>query len=206
MNAGDILVLENVRMVENEIVNKSAEDHAQDPYIKSLANVGHFFVNDAFSAAHRSHMSLVGFTAILPSVAGIIMEREVTNLQRVIDNPEKPCIFILGGIKPEDSFKVAEYVLSNNIADSVLTGGSVSQLLLIAAGKTLGKPTREFLEKKELLQFVKPAKKLFNKFSEQIKTQIDFAVNEEGRKIFSLNDLPLNSSILDIGDQTIEKY
>lgn len=206
MNAGDILVLENVRMVENEIVNKSAEDHAQDPYIKSLAKVGHFFVNDAFSAAHRSHMSLVGFTAILPSVAGIIMEREVTNLQRVIDNPEKPCIFILGGIKPDDSFKVAEYVLTNNIADSVLTGGSVSQLLLIAAGKTLGRPTREFLEKKELLQFVKPAKKLFNKFSEQIKTQIDFAVNEEGRKIFSLNDLPLNSSILDIGDQTIEKY
>jgi len=206
MNAGDILVLENVRMVKTEMNNKSAEEHAQEPYIQSLAKVGDIFVNDAFSAAHRSHGSLVGFTALLPSVAGLIMEQEVTNLQRVVKNPKKPCVFILGGIKPDDSFKVAEYVLSNNIADSVLTGGSVSQLLLIAAGKTLGRPTREFLEKKELLQFVKLAKKLFNKFSEQIKTQIDFAVNEEGRKIFSLNDLPLNSSILDIGDQTIEEY
>ncbi|MFX0185175.1 MAG: phosphoglycerate kinase [Candidatus Hodarchaeota archaeon] len=206
MNAGDILVLENVRMVENETVNKSAEDHAHDPYIKSLAKVGHFFINDAFSAAHRSHMSLVGFTGVLTSVAGLIMEREVTNLQRVVDNPEKPCIFILGGIKPDDSFKVAEYVLSNNIADSVLTGGSVSLLLLIAAGKTLGGPTREFLKKKKLLQFVELTKILLNKFSDQIKTQVDFAVNEEGRKIFSLNDLPLNSSVLDIGDQTIKEY
>ncbi|MFX0051770.1 MAG: phosphoglycerate kinase, partial [Candidatus Hermodarchaeota archaeon] len=87
-----------------------------------------------------------------------------------------------------------------------LTGGLVSQLLLIASGKSLGKPTMEFIEKKNLLQFIKLAEKLLSNFKEQIKTQIDFAVNMEGRRIFSLNDLPLNTSILDIGDRTIEKY
>ena len=81
MNAGEILVLDNVRMVKNETTNKSAEEHAEDPYIKSLSRVGQIFVNDAFSVAHRSHASIIGFTHLLPSVAGLIMEREITNLQ-----------------------------------------------------------------------------------------------------------------------------
>jgi len=206
LDAGNILVLENVRMVENEMKKKSAEEHAKDPYIMSLARVGEIFVNDAFSAAHRSHASLVGFTELMPSVAGLIMEHEVANLQRVVDNPEKPCVFILGGVKPEDSFKVAEYVLENDIADSVLTGGTISQLLLIAMNQSLGKPTMNFLEKKKLLQFLEAANKLNERFGEKVKTQIDFAVDEGGRKLYSLGDLPLNAPILDIGDQTIEEY
>ncbi len=206
MNPGDILVLENVRMVKDEPTNKSAEEHSKSPYIKSLAEIGRVFVNDAFSAAHRSHMSLVGFTVILPSVAGLIMEREVNNLQRVVDNPQKPCIFILGGVKPEDSFKVAEYVLKNDVADVVLTGGVVSELLLIAQGKSLGDPTMNFLEKKKLLQYIDPAKNLIKHFSKRVKAQNDFAVDEGGRKLYSLKDLPLNTAILDIGDQTIIEY
>ncbi|MFX1286251.1 MAG: phosphoglycerate kinase [Promethearchaeota archaeon] len=206
MNAGDILVLENVRMVEGETANKTAEEHSKSPYIKSLAKVGEIFVNDAFSAAHRSHMSLVGFTAILPSVAGLIMEREVNNLQRVVDNPEKPCTFILGGIKPEDSFKVAEYVLKNDVADIVLTGGVISQLLLIVLGNSLGDQTYDFLAKKKLLQFIEPAKNLIKQFGERVRVQSDFAVDEGGRKLYSMKDLPLDSPILDIGDQTINEY
>lgn len=206
MNVGEILVLENVRMVKEEIINKSAKEHATEPYIQSLARVGDIFVNDAFSAAHRSHASLVGFTLLMPSVAGLIMEREVTNLQRVIENPKKPCVFILGGIKPEDSFKVAKHILANGIADSVLTGGTISQLLLIAMGETLGKTTIDFLEKKNLLKFLEEAKNLFNQYSNQIKAQIDFAIDDGGRKVYSLDDLPLDAPILDIGDQTIEEY
>ncbi|MFX0122531.1 MAG: phosphoglycerate kinase [Candidatus Hodarchaeota archaeon] len=206
LNSGNILVLENVRMVENEMKEKSAEEHAKDPYIKSLAKVGEIFVNDAFSAAHRSHASLVGFTKLMPSVAGLIMEHEVVNLQRVVDNPEKPCVFILGGIKPEDSFKVAEHVLENDIADFVLTGGTISQLLLISMEISLGESTIRFLEKKKLLRFLETAKNLYKRFGEQVKTQIDFAVDEGGRRVYSLADLPLDAPILDIGDQTIEEY
>ncbi|MFX0013494.1 MAG: phosphoglycerate kinase [Promethearchaeota archaeon] len=206
MKGGEILVLENVRSINEEMIDRPANEHAKEPYIQSLARVGQIFVNDAFSAAHRSHASLVGFTVMMPSAAGLIMEREVLNLQRVIDNPVKPCVFILGGIKPEDSFKVAEHVLVNNVADSVLTGGAVSQLLLIAMEKPLGKPTMDFLDKRKLLQFLEVAKKLYNQFSNQIEAQIDFAVDEGGRKIYSLGNLPLKTSILDIGDQTIQKY
>lgn len=206
MSSGEILVLENVRMVNAETVNKAPEEHAKDPYIKSLVKTAQIFVNDAFSAAHRSHMSLVGFTPLLSSVAGLIMESEVINLQRVVDNPKKPCTFILGGIKPEDSFKVADYVLTNGIADSVLTGGVISQLILIAKGKSLGKPTMDFLERKNLLSFINSAKNLVDRFDTQTKSQIDFAVDEGERRLYSLKDLPLSSPILDIGEQTIQQY
>ncbi len=206
MNLGDILVLENVRQVKGEILNKTPQEHATNEYIKSLSRVGEIFINDAFSAAHRSHMSLVGFTGILPAAAGLIMEREVTNLQRVVDNPQKPCVFVLGGVKPEDSFKVADHVLRNDIADVVLTGGVISEILLIAMDKSLGEPTMSFLRKKDLLKFVDPAKSLLSEFSDKIEIQKDFAVDENGRTNYDMNDLPLNASIFDIGEKTIELY
>ncbi|PWI49416.1 phosphoglycerate kinase [Candidatus Heimdallarchaeota archaeon B3_Heim] len=206
MNSGNILVLENVRQVEGETKNKTSQEHANNVYIKSLAKVGDIFINDAFSATHRSHMSLVGFTGILPSAAGLIMEREVSNLQRVVDNPQKPCVFILGGVKPEDSFKVADYVLRNDIADAVLTGGVISEILLIAMGKSLGIPSMDFLKKKNLLQFVDPAKKLLSEFTDKIEIQQDFAVDENGRTNYTMKDLPLKASILDIGEKTIQLY
>jgi len=206
MKKGDILVLENVRELDEEVQNKSPQEHAKSDYIKSLSKVGNIFVNDAFSAAHRSHMSLVGFTWVIPSAAGLIMNREITNLQRVVDNPKKPCTFILGGVKPEDSFKVADYVLNNNIADNVLTGGVISEILLIAMGKKLGKTTMNFLENKNLLKFVDPANKLVNKFKDRVKAQTDFAVDENGRTNYKIEDLPLSNVILDIGDETISQY
>ncbi len=203
---GGILVLDNVRQVEGETDNKSPEEHEKSEYIQSLLKEGDIFVNDAFSAAHRSHRSLVGFTASLPSVAGHIMEREVKNLQRVIENPIKPCIFILGGVKPEDSFKVADYVLNNNIADFVLTGGVISELLLIAMDKPLGEASMSFLSKKGLLKYLEPAQKLIMEYKDKVKAQIDFAVNENGRVTYSISDLPLKNAILDIGDETIAEY
>ncbi|MHA2053568.1 MAG: phosphoglycerate kinase [Candidatus Hodarchaeales archaeon] len=203
---GEILVLDNVRQVEGETDNKSPEEHAKSEYIQSLLGVGDIFINDAFSAAHRSHMSLLGFTTDLPSVTGLIMEREITNLQRVIDNPIKPCIFILGGVKPEDSFKVADHVLKNNIADFVLTGGVISEILLIAMGKELGQASMSFLSKKGLLEYLEPAKRLISDYDDRVKSQIDFAVDENGRVTYSLSDLPLKSAILDIGEKTITKY
>jgi len=206
LKKGDILVLENVRELEEEIQNKSPQEHAKSDYIKSLSKSGDIFVNDAFSAAHRSHMSLVGFTWVVPSAAGLIMNKEITNLQLVVDNPKKPCTFILGGVKPEDSFKVADYVLSNNIADNVLTGGVISEVLLIAMGKKLGNPTMNFLENKNLLKFIDPANKLINNFKDRVKVQTDFAVDENGRTNYKIEDLPLLSAILDIGDETIIQY
>ena len=132
MKNGEILVLENVRNFGDEQKKGTPEEHAKTEMVKKLAPLANVFVNDAFAAAHRAHVSIVGFTAVLPSVAGRIMERELKALGKVLHNPEKPCVYILGGAKADDSLKISQYVLKNKIADHVLTGGVVGHLFLAA--------------------------------------------------------------------------
>jgi phosphoglycerate kinase len=141
------------------------------------------FVNDAFAAAHRAHVSIVGFTAVLPSVAGRIMEREVKALTKVVQNPEKPCVYVLGGAKADDALKISQYVLKNKIADHVLAGGVVGHLFLAAKGIDLGKPNMEFLEKKELMPFISGIKELIDNYPKSIEVPVDLAVEADKKRM-----------------------
>ncbi|MCW4052652.1 MAG: phosphoglycerate kinase, partial [Candidatus Bathyarchaeota archaeon] len=120
---GEILVLKNVRTNPEEQKKGSPEEHSKTEFVKALSAMADLFVSDAFAAAHRSHISIVGFTAVLPSVAGRIMERELGALGRALEKPEKPCVYILGGAKADDALRISEHVLGEQIADCVLTGG-----------------------------------------------------------------------------------
>jgi len=204
---GEILVLENTRTYPEERKSKTPEEHAESDFIKALAPLADLFVNDAFSAAHRSHASVVGFTAVLPSVAGRIMERELKALSRVLESPEKPCVFILGGAKADDSLKISQYVLKNNIADYILTGGITGHLFLVATGVDLGKPNMEMLEKQKVLGLVPGIKDLMAEYPGKIKVPVDVAVEVEGkREELSVKDLPTDHPIFDIGTETIKEY
>jgi len=204
---GEILVLENTRTYPEERKSKTPEEHAESDFIKALAPLADLFVNDAFSAAHRSHASVVGFTAVLPSVAGRIMERELKALSRVLESPEKPCVFILGGAKADDSLKISQYVLKNNIADYILTGGITGHLFLVATGVDLGKPNMKLLEKQEVLGLVPGIKELMAEHPGKIKVPVDVAVEVEGkREELSVKDLPTDHPIFDIGTETIKEY
>ena len=108
-------------------------------WYRILAPLADLFVSDAFSAAHRGHVSMVGFTAVLPSAAGRIMQRELTSLSKALEKPEHPCVYVMGGAKADDSLEISKYVLGNGIADYVLVGGVTSQLFLAAKGVNLGK-------------------------------------------------------------------
>ncbi len=207
LKSGEILVLDNVRTFDGETEKGTPEDHAKTEFVRNLAPLADLFVNDAFAAAHRAHVSMVGFTAVLPSVAGRIMERELRSLSKVLENPEKPCVFILGGAKADDSLEISKYVLDNRIATQVLTGGVVGQVFLAARGVNLGKPNMDFLEKKELTGFLPGIKELMNKYSDKIRTPQDIAVEAEGkRKEITVNDLPTSFSMFDIGAKTVEDY
>lgn len=207
LKTGEILVLENVRTYSQEQTKGTPEEHARTEFVKTLSPLADVFVNDAFAAAHRAHVSIVGFTPVLPSVAGRIMERELVALSKAFESPEKPCVFILGGAKADDALRISEYVLDNNIADHVLTGGVAGHLFLVARGVDLGKPNMEFLKKKELMDFVSGIKELIGKYPEQIKTPQDLAVNVNGkRKEMTLKELPVAYPIYDIGTKTIQGY
>jgi len=207
LKSGEILVLDNVRNFAAETKEGTPEDHAKTELVQNLAPLAQLFVNDAFAAAHRAHVSIIGFTAVLPSAAGRIMERELKSLSKVLENPEKPCVFILGGAKGDDSLEISKYVLSKRIADFVLTGGVVGHIFLAAKGFNLGKPNMGFLEKKELMGLVPGIKELMQKYPDKIKTPKDLAVEVNGkRKEISVNELPTNYPIFDVGAKTVEDY
>ena len=207
LKSGEILVLDNVRNFAGETKEGTPEDHAKTELVKNLAPLADFFVNDAFAAAHRAHVSIIGFTTVLPSAAGRIMERELKSLTRVLEKPEKPCAFILGGAKADDSLEISKYVLDNKVADHVLTGGVVGQVFLAAKGLDLGKPNMEFLKKQELMGFMPGIKELEQKYSNSVKTPKDVAVEVNGkRKEIPVDRLPTDHSIFDIGVKTVEDY
>jgi phosphoglycerate kinase len=207
LKAGEILVLENVRGWDGETKSGTPEAQSKTVLVQNLAPLADFFISDAFSAAHRSHVSMVGFTAVLPSAAGRIMQRELTSLSKALEKPDHPCVYVMGGAKADDSLEISKYVLSNGIADYVLVGGVTSQLFLAAKGIDLGKPTMDYLAHKELTQFIPGIKALIDQFPEKVKTPLDLAINIYGdRSEITLADLPTQYSIFDLGHKTIESY
>jgi len=207
LKAGETLVVENVRTFADERKKGSPEEHARSEFVKKLAPLADVFVNDAFAAAHRAHISIVGFTAVLPSAAGRIMERELKALSRVLENPEKPCVYIFGGAKADDSLKISQYVLENNIADHILTGGVISHLFLVAKRFNLGKPSMDFLEKEQVLGLVTGIQDLMKRYPGRIEVPADVAVEVEGkRKEMEVTELPTSHPIYDIGTKTTKNY
>lgn len=207
LKGGEILVLDNVRSFDGEAKNGTPEQQAKTELVQNLAPLADLFVNDAFAAAHRGHASMVGFTAVLPSVAGRIMERELKSLSRALEKPEKPCVYVMGGAKADDSLEISKYVLGNGIADYVVVGGVTAQLFLAAKGFDLGKGNMAFLAKKELTGLVPGIQALLKQYPDKILLPDDVALDVGGkRKEILVGKLPTEYSIFDIGAKTAENY
>jgi phosphoglycerate kinase len=207
LKKGEILVLENVRSWDPETKSGSPEAQSKTDLVQNLAPLADIFVSDAFSAAHRGHVSMVGFTAVLPSAAGRIMQRELTSMGKALEKPEHPCIYVMGGAKADDSLEISKYVLGNSIADYVLVGGVTAQLFLAAKGADLGKPAMDYLSQKQLTQYLPGIKALVEQFGDKVQTPVDLAVNIYGdRAEITLDKLPTNYAIFDLGHKTVENY
>jgi phosphoglycerate kinase len=116
LGPGDLLLLENVRFEPGETKN--------DPRLaESLAQLADVYVNDAFGAAHRAHASTAGVADYLPAYAGLLLEKEVTELTKVVESPERPLVVILGGAKVSDKVGVIDRFLE--VADRILIGGAM---------------------------------------------------------------------------------
>ncbi len=207
LKSGEVLVLGNVRGVSNEQDKGTPEAHSKTEFVKNLAPLADIFINDAFAAAHRAHVSMVGFTAVLPSAAGRIMERELKALGKVLESPEKPSVFVIGGAKGDDSLDISKYVLKNKIADYVLTGGVIGHIFLVATGVDMGKANMDFLEKKELMSLVPGIKELMKQYPSAIIVPTDLAMDfNNKRKEIVVDALPTDNPIFDIGTKTANKF
>jgi phosphoglycerate kinase len=150
---------------------------------------------------------MVGFTAVLPSAAGRIMERELKALGKVLEAPEKPSVFVIGGAKGDDSLDISRYVLKNDIADYVLTGGVIGHIFLVATGVDLGEPNMQFLEKKDLMGLVPGIKELMNEYPGAVIVPVDLAMEvDQKRQEITVDELPTNYAIFDIGTETAKKF
>jgi phosphoglycerate kinase len=127
---GQVLVLENVRYEPDETRNAPA-------FAAALAELGDAYVNDAFGAAHRAHASTEGVARLMPErAAGLLLEREVSTLQKVLEDPERPLVAVLGGAKVSD--KIAVIDRFREVADAILIGGAMCFPFLSAQGHTVG--------------------------------------------------------------------
>jgi phosphoglycerate kinase len=206
---GEVILLDNVRFLPDEKDDKTPKQHSKSQIVEVLSPLADVYVNDAFSAAHRSHASLVGFTAVLPSYIGRIMEKEIGSLEKIFTRMKisKHDTFVLGGAKPEDPLEIMEHMLKEGTLETVLVTGILGNLFLVADGKNLGQQTVDFLEEKEYLEFLPQTKKIWKKYKKKIMIPVDLAENFHGkRKEIWVKDLPAKHQLMDIGTKTLSKY
>jgi phosphoglycerate kinase len=134
LKPGQALLLENLRF--------HAEEEANDPeFAKALAAYGELYVNDAFGTAHRAHASTVGVPKLLPAYAGLLMEREIVNLSKLLEDPEHPYAAVIGGAKVSGKIAVLENLMDR--VDTFVIGGGMANTFLAAKGLSVGKSLLE---------------------------------------------------------------
>ncbi|MEM3373159.1 MAG: phosphoglycerate kinase, partial [Candidatus Anstonellales archaeon] len=203
---GEILLLDNVRQLDDEKSYDSPEQCLNTQLVKTYENICDVFVLDAFSVAHRNQPSVTGFyrKGIIP---GIILERELSSIDKLA-NVKGNALFVLGGAKAEDGIKIMEHWINKlgNKARFIL-GGAIANLFLMAKDYKVGKGTEDFLAKNNNLELLDKAKEILAKNQSNIVLPVDVAVEESGmRKEYPVEKVPETSSILDVGSKTMELY
>jgi len=212
LSRGEILLLDNVRYMAEELtlfeekLKLTFEEQAKTVIVKKLAPLANFYVCDAFAAAHRSQPTLVGFEELLPSAMGRLFEKEYEVLSSISSTSEHPVVFLLGGAKIEDAFSMMQRVLSEGVADKILTSGLLAQVFMMAEGIDIGKPSEEIIFQKKLDRYIDNAKEILSKYKDKIVVPLDYACTENGRVEINVNELPSRSPITDIGSKTIGLY
>jgi len=212
LSQGQILLLDNVRYMAEEMtlfetkLKLSPQEQAKTIIVRKLAPLADIYICDGFAAAHRDQPTLVGFEEILPSGMGRLFEKEYGILLKIMKESKHPAVFILGGVKIEDAFSMMPQVLSNGVADKILSSGLLGQVFLMAKGVDLGAQTEEVIYAKKLDRFIDQAKKILNTYKYKIMIPLDFAYADNGRKEIRLEDLPAMYAISDIGTATIDMY
>jgi phosphoglycerate kinase len=192
---GDLVMLENIRFEPGETKN--------DPELaRRLAALADAYVNDAFGSAHRAHASTEGVAHLLPSAAGLLLQREVQTLTGILEDPARPLVAIVGGAKVTDKIGVLEAFLER--ADAVLIGGAMAFPFLSVQGHSIG----DSLCAEEDLD---PARDLLARGSRKLRLPVDLVLGEafdaetERRELDGV-DVPDGWMGLDIGPRTAEAY
>ncbi len=208
LKGGEVLLLDNVRFLDDEDVEKSFEEHANSSLVKFLSPLIDYYILDAFSVSHRSHSSIVGFSLVKPMIAGRVMEEEIEKVKKAIE-PLGINAWIMGGAKIDDCISVLKHMFEKKpeSIERVLTGGMLANLFLFAKGFEIGSGSLEILEKKGYLALLEDAKNLIENYGKEIVLPEDVAFEKDGkREEENVENIPSDITILDIGSKTIATY
>jgi phosphoglycerate kinase len=194
MQDREIVMLENVRFHEGETKNDPA-------FAKQLAALGELYVDDAFGAAHRAHASTVGIAQYLPAVAGLLMEREITTLGRIMTDPPHPLVAIIGGSKISTKIGVVRSLLRR--VDRLCIGGAMACTFLKAKGLEMG---RSLVEDDQL----DVARSLLASGATLV-LPLDAVVAPEAKPGVPVTTVPIDAvpadmKVLDVGPMTVERF
>ena len=196
MRPGEVLLLENLRF--------HAEEEANDPeFAKALASYADVYVNDAFGTAHRAHASTVGIAELLPAYAGLLMERELEMLSKLLESAEKPFAAILGGAKVSDKIGVIDNLLKK--VDVLVLGGGMANTFLLAQGKSVGKSLAEHDRVEDAKRILAAAEKR----RVRVVLPVDVIVAKEVTrgteyKTLPAEKIPASWHIVDVGAKSLE--
>jgi phosphoglycerate kinase len=198
LRPGDLLLLENLRF--------HAGEEANDPeFARALANFADVYVNDAFGSAHRAHASTEGITHHLPSVAGLLLEREVDALTRLVHRPPRPFHAVIGGAKVSGKLEVLGALLGR--CQALLIGGGMANTFLAARGVTLGKSLVENdqLENARSLPVEARRKRVRIMLPSDavIAPQIHYRARTQ---TVAIDAVPRDQMVVDVGPATITAY
>ncbi len=210
---GEILLLDNVRFVSEEQtlfeqkLRLTHEQQAKTLLVEKLAPLADLYVCDAFAAAHRDQPSLCGFEQVLPSAMGRLFEKEYCTVSEVMEDPARPCVFVLGGAKISDAFLMMNTVLSRGVADHIVTGGLVGNIFLTALGHEIGQGSVDFILKSNYGEYIDRAREVYEQYGDKIVLPDDLSWVEDGeRREAVLGEVPADIGSIDIGHKTAEKY
>ena len=194
MQSGEIILLENLRFHKEEEEN-------DENFAKELAKLGDIYINDAFGACHRAHASIVGVPKYRPAGTGFLLEKEINVLSKVLKNPSRPLIAIIGGVKISTKIRVIEQFLKT--ADHLLLGGKIFEPLLQVKEVLVGRPWLE----EEIIEQVKKINLTDPKIHLPIDSLVCLPNLEEGysRKA-GIGSIRKEEEIFDIGPETIKLF
>lgn len=194
MKPGDVLMLENLRF-------HAKEEAGEASFARALARLGDVFVNDAFGAAHRAHASVSVIAQYLPAVAGFLMENEVANLGRIMENPARPFAALLGGAKVSDKVGMLENIMGK--VDYVMVGGGMAATFLKAKSYEVGKSLLE----EDMLETAGRLMKMAQNEKVKLMLPADVVVSDEISseaqvEVVPVEKIPKDRRIVDMGPQT----
>jgi phosphoglycerate kinase len=199
MSNGDIVTLQNIRFLSEELQNASPEQHSEDIFVQELSQHFDLYVDDAFSVAHRSHGSMVGFTETLDSYAGTVMQQEIEGCTEVKENFENG-VLVLGGEKPADLIGILDEMIED--VDKVLLGGIPGEIALNIKGNSLGKKS-EWIDDQGFDSKKSELKELMNNYEDKIVLPEDVRTDSGNHKV---DEVPEDEMTWDIGENTAENF